>query len=100
MPKTRFIRVKDPATRHEFDVPERDWRIKKGLLVPIKADRYPPADRPRAAKPFVELAPVAVPPSEPVVADAEDLDESLAESTPERPGRPPSRSRSDKEPGQ
>ena len=46
----QFIRVKDPETGHEFDVPETDWRIGEGIFVPIKSDRYPPIDRARRPK--------------------------------------------------
>lgn len=98
MPKTRFIRVKDVGTKHEFDVPAGDWRIKKGLLVPVKSDRFPPADRPRPAKPFIELPPVVAPPASAAVA-AERLVEEVDEPAKEV-RRPPSRSRSDKEQGQ
>lgn len=45
-----FVRVKDPATGHEFDVPENDWRLRDGLFTRVKTDRYPPVDRPRRAK--------------------------------------------------
>lgn len=45
-----FIRVKDASSGHEFDVPEDDWRIDEGHFVPVKADRYPPVDRPRLPK--------------------------------------------------
>jgi hypothetical protein len=48
MPK--FVRVKDTTTKHQFDVPENDWRIAAGHLELIKADRYPSVDRPRRAK--------------------------------------------------
>jgi hypothetical protein len=37
-----FVRVKDSTSGHEFDVPENDWRIADGSLVPVKSDRYPP----------------------------------------------------------
>jgi hypothetical protein len=45
-----FIRVKDKETKHEFDVSESDWRIAEGIFDPIKSDRFPPVDRPRAPK--------------------------------------------------
>lgn len=45
-----FIRVKDKDSGHEFDVPEQDWRVAEGILVPVKSDRFPPVDRPRLAK--------------------------------------------------
>jgi hypothetical protein len=57
--KTQFIRVKDSRTRHEFDVPEGDWRIGTGDFVPVKSDRYPPVAIPRRPKYFVQPAPRA-----------------------------------------
>ncbi|WP_277670793.1 hypothetical protein [Saccharomonospora viridis] len=48
-----FVRVKDPATKHEFDVPETDWRLKAGIFTRIKPDRYPPVSRPRRAKHYI-----------------------------------------------
>jgi hypothetical protein len=50
-----FVRVKDPSTGHEFDVPEHDWRLKAAMFTPVKADRYPPVARPRAPKFHVSL---------------------------------------------
>lgn len=58
MPK--FVRVKDPDTKHEFDVPEADPRIKAGRLERIKSDRYPPVDRPRRAKHYLPPMKAAV----------------------------------------
>jgi hypothetical protein len=46
----KFVRVRDKTTKHELDVPETDWRIDAGLFDPIKSDRFPPVDRPRAPK--------------------------------------------------
>lgn len=48
-----FVRVKDPTTKHEFDVPESDWRLKAGIFTRIKEDRYPPAHSPRRAKHYI-----------------------------------------------
>jgi hypothetical protein len=45
-----FVWVKDPATGHQFDVPENDWRLDAGIFTRIKEDRYPPVARPRQAK--------------------------------------------------
>lgn len=45
-----FVRVRDKSTKHEFDVPSDDWRIAAELFTPIKSDRFPPVDRPRAPK--------------------------------------------------
>jgi len=50
-----FIRVRDKDTRHEFDVPESDWRIRAGLFEPVKSDRYPAVVLPR--KPKHHIAP-------------------------------------------
>ncbi|MFE5309701.1 hypothetical protein [Isoptericola sp. NPDC056605] len=38
-----FIRVKDPSTGHEFDVPEADPRLADGRLKRVKDERYPPS---------------------------------------------------------
>lgn len=46
-----FVRVRDKATRHEFDVPETDPRIGDGFEL-VKGDRFPPVDRPRITKHF------------------------------------------------
>lgn len=56
-----FIRVRDTQTRHEFDVPETDWRIDAGHFEPIKARRYPPASRPRAPKHYTPAKNVNTP---------------------------------------
>ncbi|TDE02835.1 hypothetical protein [Jiangella asiatica] len=56
----RYVRVKSPTTKHEFDVPETDPRLKRGLLTRIKDDRYPPVDRPRRAKHFIPRKQAAV----------------------------------------
>jgi hypothetical protein len=52
-----FIRVRDKTTKHEFDVPEDDWRIAEDIFTPIKSDRYPPVDRPREPKHYTEIKP-------------------------------------------
>lgn len=52
---TKFVRVKDRDTKHEFDVPETDKRI-GDVFIPIKSDRYPPVLRPRPPKHHVKLA--------------------------------------------
>lgn len=46
-----FVRVRDKSTRHEFDVPESDPRIGDSFEA-VKADRYPPVERPRITKYF------------------------------------------------
>lgn len=52
---TKFVRVKDRDTRHEFDVPEGDKRIGHAFDR-VKSDRYPPTSRPRPPKHHVKLA--------------------------------------------
>lgn len=44
-----FVRVKDQATGHEFDVPEEDWRIGESFQL-LSKKNYPPARSPRLAK--------------------------------------------------
>lgn len=58
-----FIRVRDPETKHEFDVPESDKRLTSGLYEPVKSSKYPPVSRPRPAKHFVASKGVAPKPS-------------------------------------
>lgn len=45
-----FVRVRDTKTRHQFDVPETDWRITAGHFELVKSSRFPPVDRPRQPK--------------------------------------------------
>lgn len=59
-----FIRVKDPATGHEFDVPETNKRLVAGVYVPVKSKKYPPSPRVRPAKHFVASKGVTSKPSE------------------------------------
>lgn len=56
-----FVRVKDPTTRHEFDVPETDWRLRDGIFARIKTDRYPPVNSPRRAKHYIPRKTTATP---------------------------------------
>ena len=51
----KFVRVKDKSTKHEFDVPETDPRIGSAFEL-VKADRFPPAVRPRIPKYFKQPA--------------------------------------------
>lgn len=51
-----FIRVKDPSTGHEFDVPEDSALLRRGLVVAVKSDRYPPSRFPRLGKNRIKLA--------------------------------------------
>ena len=55
--KTQFVRVKDKETKHEFDVPEMDWRIEAGLFERVKADRYPAVEYPLRPKYYVKPTP-------------------------------------------
>lgn len=59
----QFIRVRDPETRHEFDVPETDKRLTSGLYERVKSAKYPPVSRPRPAKHFVASKGVTPKPS-------------------------------------
>lgn len=52
-----YVRVKDPSTGHEFDVPETSSLLRRGLVKPVKGDRYPPSHYPRRAKHRIDLAP-------------------------------------------
>lgn len=45
-----YIRVKDPSTKHEFDLPEEHSWIASGEVTPVKSDRYPPSPQERPAK--------------------------------------------------
>lgn len=58
-----YIRVRDKSTRHEFDVPDSDWRIEAGLFEQVKPNQYPPAAITRPAKHFVASKGVASKPS-------------------------------------
>lgn len=51
-----FVRVKDKETRHEFDVPETDWRIAAGHFERVKADRHPAVEYPLRPKYYVKPA--------------------------------------------
>lgn len=52
----KFVRVKDKDTKHEFDVPESDWRIDAGLFERVKADRYPAVEYPLRPKYYTKPA--------------------------------------------
>ena len=66
----QFIRVRAKETRHEFDVPESDWRIEAGLFEQVKPSTYPPVAYPRPAHNFVASKGVASKPS--VAADTKE----------------------------
>lgn len=51
-----FVRVKDPQTRHEFDVDELSYLLRKGLVERVKPKQYPPALYQRSAKHHTVLA--------------------------------------------
>lgn len=53
---TTYVRVKDPDTGHEFDVPEGSALLTKGRVTPVKSDRYPPAAQTRRPKHRLNLA--------------------------------------------
>lgn len=46
----RYIRVKDPDTGHEYDVPDNSILLAKSLVRRVKAERYPPSEYPRRTK--------------------------------------------------
>lgn len=45
-----YIRVKDPSTKHEFDLPEEHPWVTSGEVLPVKSDRYPLSAQQRPAK--------------------------------------------------
>ena len=51
-----FIWVKDPDTKHEFDVLETSPLLRKELVVPVKPVRFPPSPVPRRTKYHTNLA--------------------------------------------
>ena len=51
-----FVRVRDPQTRHEFDVPESSHLLRKGLVERVKPKQYPPALYQRRPKHHLNLA--------------------------------------------
>jgi hypothetical protein len=55
-PVTTYVRVKDPETKHELDMPEQHPLIAKGLVVPVKSKRYPPSHVERPMKPYMSPA--------------------------------------------
>lgn len=50
MPRSRFVRVKDPRTGHEFDRRADDPAVISGRFVQVKPKQYPPSPYPRPAK--------------------------------------------------
>lgn len=59
----RFVRVKDKATGHEFDVPETHKKLVSGSYVLVNSKKYPPSPRVRPAKHFVASKGVTSKPS-------------------------------------
>lgn len=51
-----FVRVRDPQTRHEFDVDESSHLLRKGLVERVKPKQYPPARFQRRPKYYRDLA--------------------------------------------
>lgn len=51
-----FVRVKDPSTGHEFDVPETSMLLRRGLVRRVKSARYPPSPVRRRKKYHLNLA--------------------------------------------
>lgn len=58
-----YVRVRDPQTKHEFDVREDSPLLRRGVVERIKPRLYPPAKRPRPTKYHLNLA--AIRPQEP-----------------------------------
>ena len=46
----RFVRVRDKATRHEFDVREDSILLSRGFVEHVKPKLYPPSRYPRPPK--------------------------------------------------
>lgn len=85
-----FVRVKDPSTGHQFDVPEKDPRIGKSLTA-LNSDRFPRARNPRPPKhhiPQIPARPAPVAPQE--SSDTSPASESPVEAPAEATERPES----------
>lgn len=54
-----YVRVRDKATRHEFDMPANHPHITKGFVELVKQRRYPPATVMRRPKHHLRLAPAS-----------------------------------------
>lgn len=50
-----FVRVRDPETKHEFDIDERSRLLTEGLVERVKPVRFPPAFLARRAKHHLSL---------------------------------------------
>lgn len=55
---TTYIRVKDPETKHEFDLPEGHPLIRRELVKPVKDKRFPPSHVERPMKAYMSPASV------------------------------------------
>lgn len=62
-----FVRVKDPGTGHEFDLPETDPRIASGAVKRVAKAHYPSSTVARRPKHYVGVN--AAPASTPTAAD-------------------------------
>ena len=62
-----FVRVKDPQTGHEFDLPETDPRIASGAVKRVTKAHYPTSTVIRRPKHYVGAK--TVPASTPTAAD-------------------------------
>lgn len=56
MARHLWIRVKDPDTKHEFDIRDDHALLTSGRVTPVKSTRYPPAENPRPPKHHLSLA--------------------------------------------
>lgn len=51
-----YVRVKDPDTGHEFDIPEDHPFVTDGVVKLVKSKEYPPSPIERPRKHHIELA--------------------------------------------
>lgn len=51
-----YVRVKDPQTKHEFDVQEDSVLLRDGSVKRVKEKEYPPTRHPRRPKYHLNLA--------------------------------------------
>jgi hypothetical protein len=79
-----YVRVRDPETRHEFDVPEDSPLLRRELVIPVKSKRYPPSRIQRPAKHHIRLAGRTASretAAAPVVAESQDAPAPATEAT-------------------
>lgn len=67
-----FVRVKDPATGHEFDLPETDPRIASGAVKRVTKAHYPSSSVARRPKHNVGAKRVPAPTAADGAAEKED----------------------------